>query len=116
MPEEKETKDVVIDITDATFEEEVMKSDIPVVVDCWATWCGPCRVLSPIIDELAHEYAGKIKVCKLDVDQNQETSAKYKIMSIPTVLYVKDGEVAFTTIGALPKPVIKAKFDQLLKN
>jgi len=103
-----------IDITDDTFEKETLQSDLPVVVDCWATWCGPCRVLSPILDELAMEYAGKIKVCKLDVDANPKTSEKFNIMSIPTVLYIKGGKVQFTTVGAWPKPKLKEKFEQLV--
>ncbi len=112
--EHTETKKHTIDITDATFEEEVMNSELPVVVDCWAVWCGPCRVLSPILDELAEEYKGKIKVCKLDVDQNQATSRKYNILSIPTVLYVKDGKVVDQTVGAWPKPKLKEHFEKLL--
>ncbi len=114
MPEDQPKKHT-IDITDATFEDEVMKSDLPVVVDCWAIWCGPCRVLSPILDELAEEYAGKIKVCKLDVDANPKTQEAYRIMSIPTVMYFKDGKMVNQTIGAWPKPKLKEKFEELLK-
>ncbi|MFA8343596.1 MAG: thioredoxin, partial [Rhodothermaceae bacterium] len=79
--------------TDANFEAEVIKSDIPVVVDFWATWCGPCKMVAPIMDELATEFDGKAKVGKLDVDANQETAIKYGVRSIPTVLIIKDGEV-----------------------
>ncbi len=104
----------VTDITDADFESKVMKSDTPAVVDCWAVWCGPCRILSPILDELAGEYAGKINVFKLDVDTNPVVSQKYRIMSIPTVLYVKDGAVSHQTVGALPKPALKEAFEKLL--
>lgn len=104
----------VTDITDADFETKAIKSNLPVVVDCWAVWCGPCRILSPILDELAGEYAGKVKVYKLDVDTNPETAQKYRILSIPTVLYINDGAVSHQTIGALPKPALKEAFDKLL--
>ncbi len=113
MPE-TDAKQHTIDVTDATFQKEVMESDLPTVVDCWAVWCGPCRVLSPTLDELAEEYTGKIKVCKLDCDKNPEIVQKYNIMSIPTVLYVKDGKVLGTTVGALPKPMLKEHFEKLL--
>ena len=112
----EDVKQMVEEITDANFEEKVLKNDMPVVVDCWATWCGPCRVLSPTLDELAGEYEGKVKVYKIDVDANPEVTKKYGVQSIPTVLYVKNGAVAFQTIGALPKPALIAKFDQLLKD
>ncbi|MFA6081960.1 MAG: thioredoxin [Patescibacteria group bacterium] len=111
MPEA--TQHVVV-VTDDTFDQIVLKSKFPVVVDCWATWCQPCRVLSPIIDALAAEYAGKIKVCKLDVDDNNKMAEKFGVMSIPTVLFFKDGEVVDTTVGALPKTVIQEHFDKLI--
>lgn len=89
--------------TDDNFDAEALKSDIPVVVDFWAAWCGPCRMIAPIIEELAEEYDGKAKVGKLDVDANQNTAIKYGVRSIPTVLLFKGGEVADTIIGAVPK-------------
>ncbi len=103
-----------IEITDQNFEEEVLKSDVPVVIDFWAIWCGPCRLIAPIMDELAEEYAGRVKIGKLDVDVNQQTAIKYGVRSIPTVLYFKDGEVKDMVIGAVNKSVFKEKLEKLL--
>ena len=105
---------MVLEFTDASFQKEVLKSDKPVLVDFWAEWCGPCKMLGPTIEELAKEYAGKIKVGKLNVDDNPQTSSKFGIRSIPALLLFKDGEVAGQMIGVQPKPVIKAKLDALL--
>lgn len=110
---EQDNKHITI-VTDANFEQEVVDSKLPVVVDCWAIWCGPCRVLSPLIDELGQEYAGKIKVCKLDVDHNPETTRAFGILSIPTVLYFRDGKEVDRTVGAIPKPALKPHFEKLL--
>ncbi|MGE5480204.1 MAG: thioredoxin [Chloroflexota bacterium] len=93
-------------VTDETFDFEVTKSDKPVLIDFWATWCGPCRMIAPIIEELAVEYDGKIKVCKLDVDNNQNTAMQFGIRSIPTLLIFKNGEVVDSIIGAVPKQQI----------
>lgn len=90
-------------ITDATFEEIVLKSDKPVMVDFWAAWCGPCRMVGPIIDELSTEYEGKVVVGKVDVDANQEFAAKYGVRNIPTVLVFKNGEVVAKQVGVAPK-------------
>ena len=90
-------------ITTDNFEQEVLKSDIPVVVDFWASWCGPCRMLAPIIAEIAEEQAGKIKVGKLNVDEEPQLAAKYRVMSIPMVALFKNGEVVETSIGYKPK-------------
>ncbi len=98
-------------LTDSQFEDEVIKSDIPVLIDFWATWCGPCRMIAPIVEELANEYNGKAKICKLDVDNNQQTAMKFGIRSIPTILIFKGGEVVDTIIGAVPKHQIVAKLD-----
>ena len=94
-------------ITDATFEEEVEKSPIPVLLDCWATWCGPCKMIAPTMEKLASEYDGKIKVAKLDVDENPKTATKLEIMSIPTMLIYKDGKIVDTLVGAQPKAEIE---------
>lgn len=103
-----------VTITDDNFETEVMKSDIPVLIDFWAVWCGPCKIIAPIVDELANEYEGKIKVGKLDVDENQNTSVKFGVRSIPTLLLFKDGKVQDTIIGAVGKNQIVQKLDAVL--
>jgi thioredoxin 1 len=104
----------VIHLTDATFEQEVLKSDIPVLIDFWAAWCGPCRLIAPYIDEVSQEYQGKIKVCKLDVDNNQMTAMRYGIRSIPMLLFFKNGEVVDSILGAVPKKNIVEKIDNIL--
>ena len=90
-------------VTDATFEKDVLKASGPVVVDFWAEWCGPCRMIAPALEEISKSLNGKVKVVKLNVDENPGTAAKYGIMSIPTLMLFKDGQVAATKIGALPK-------------
>ena len=101
-------------VTDASFEQDVLKSPIPVVVDFWAVWCGPCKVIAPIIDQLAAEYDGKVKFVKLDVDENPETAIKYGVRSIPTVIFFKNGAEADKVIGAQQKPVFVQKVNALL--
>ncbi len=103
-----------ITFTDSNFENEVVKSDIPVVIDFWAAWCGPCRMIAPVIEELAGEFNGKVKIGKLDVDENQQSAIKYGVRSIPTVLFIKNGQVADTVIGAVPKSVFVEKINALL--
>lgn len=93
----------IVTITNENFETEVLNSDKPVMVDFWATWCGPCRGLAPTIDEIAEEYSNKIKVCKLDVDTNQELAIQFRVMSIPTVIFFKGGEQVAREVGAYPK-------------
>jgi thioredoxin 1 len=92
-----------VTFTDENFETEVIKSEKPVLIDFWAVWCGPCRIIAPIVEELAAEYDGKIKVGKLDVDNNQQAAIKYGVRSIPTLLIFKGGKVVDTIIGAVPK-------------
>lgn len=103
-----------ISVTSATFEAEVLKSNIPVLVDFWAPWCGPCQRLGPIIDEIIEEYAGKLKVVKLNIDDNGDVATKYGIMSIPTIMIFKNGEIANKQVGLLPKPAIKQLIDSSL--
>ncbi len=99
----------VFEVTDDTFEDSVISSDTPTVVDFWAEWCGPCKMIAPILEELADENAGKFTVGKLDVDNNRETAMKYGIRSIPTLLVFKDGEVAEQIVGVMPKDALQQK-------
>jgi len=103
-------------ITDTNFENEVIKSELPVLIDFWAVWCGPCKMVSPIVEELSREYEGKLKVAKCDVDSNQNIAIKYGIRSIPTLLIFKDGEVVEQIVGAVPKHHIIAKIADVLVN
>lgn len=103
-----------IEFTDQNFNTEVLQSDKPVLVDFWAVWCGPCKLIAPFVEELAGEFEGKAKVGKLDVDNNQETAIKYGVRSIPTVLIFKAGKVADTIIGAVPKVQLKQKLEAVL--
>ena len=96
------------------FEAEVLKSDIPVFVDFYADWCGPCKMMSPVIDKMAEEYAGRIKVGKVNVDENSDLAVKYGIMSIPNMVFFKTGEVVDRVVGAIPKPQMQAKFEKNL--
>lgn len=105
---------MTIDVNDANFEEQVLKSDKPVLVDFWAEWCGPCRMVGPIVKEIGEEYKDKVVVAKLDVDSNPNVSAQFGIRNIPTVLYFKDGEVVDKQVGAVPKKNFLAKLEPLL--
>ena len=104
-----------VTLTDQNFEGEVLKSTTPVLVDFWAVWCGPCQMVGPIVEELAKEYEGKLKVGKMNVDENQVMPGKYNIMSIPSLLIFKGGEVVDTMIGAMSKENFKKRIDEVLK-
>lgn len=103
-----------VEITDANFEQEVINSDVPVLIDFWAVWCGPCKVIAPVVEEIANEYEGKLKVGKLDVDNNPNTAIKYGIRSIPTLLIFNDGQVSDQLIGALPKGHIVDRLEKVV--
>ncbi len=105
---------MAVEITDANFEELVVNSDKPVMIDFWAVWCGPCRMIAPIVEEMAKEYEGRAVIGKVDVDSNPNVAMKYGIRNIPTVLFVKNGEVADKQVGAGPKQTFTNKLDALL--
>ncbi len=105
---------MVTDVTDQDFEEAVIKSVLPVLVDLWAPWCGPCRMVAPVVDKLAERHQGKFKFYRLNVDENPQTASKYKVMSIPTLIFFKGGEAVDTVIGAVPERVLQPKIDELL--
>ena len=113
LPEGRALDSPVI-VSDKTFNDEIVTSPVPVLLDCWAPWCGPCRTIGPIIDQLAKEFAGKVKFAKLNVDENPTTSTKYNIMSIPTMLLFKDGKMVNSLVGALPKAEIKNHLRSLI--
>ena len=103
-----------IEFTDQSFNKEVVQADIPVLIDFWADWCGPCKAIAPVIEEIAVEYDGKVKVGKLDVDQNQKTAMEYGVRSIPTILIIKSGEVVSQIVGAVPKENIIKALDEIM--
>lgn len=103
-----------ITVTDDSFEQEVIQSDKPVIVDFWATWCGPCKMIAPILEEMAGEYADRVKIAKIDVDSNNQVAAKFGIMSIPSLLFFKNGEEVDRVVGAIPKSQLSQRLDKVL--
>ena len=104
----------LLEVTDDNFDTEIMNSDMPALVDFWAEWCGPCRMVTPVVEELANDYKGKVKVAKMNVDENRQTPAKFGIRAIPTLIFFKGGEVAQTIVGAQPKSHIEEELKKLL--
>ena len=104
----------ILHVTDDNFDEEVINANGPVLVDFWAAWCGPCKMIAPVLDELAEEYEGKLKVCKLDVDANQETGPKYNVKGIPTLIIFRDGNPEARKVGALSKSQLAAFIDSTI--
>jgi len=104
-----------IHVTDAEFEATVLKSELPVVVDFWAPWCGPCRMVGPILEKLAKEFAGKLVVAKVNTDENPEWAGKYGVQGIPTMLFIAKGQEAHRQVGALPEPTLRSVFEQFEK-
>ena len=105
----------VLELTDEAFEEEVLNSELPALVDFWAPWCGPCKAIAPIVKELAEEYEGRLKVAKVNVDDNQSAAMRYQVRGIPTLLIFKGGEVKQQVVGAVPKEVLAEKIDAALE-
>ena len=103
-----------VNVMDASFDTAVLQSKIPVIVDFWAPWCGPCRMVSPILEKIAKEYAGKVIVAKVNVDENQEWAGKFGVQSIPTMLFVVNGKIVHSQIGALPENLLRTTIDQVL--
>lgn len=101
-------------VSDASFEQDVLKSDVPVLVDFWAPWCGPCRMVAPIVDEIAKEFDGKIKVFKLNTDENPNVASQFGIRSIPTLMVFKDGQKVDTVVGAVPKTTLSSTISKYL--
>ena len=101
----------IVNVSDASFDEDVLKADLPVLVDYWAEWCGPCKMIAPVLEEIAQEYAGKVKICKLNIDENTDVPPKFGIRGIPTLMLFKNGNVEATKVGALSKSQLAAFLD-----
>ncbi|WP_417595573.1 thioredoxin TrxA [Oceanospirillum sp.] len=101
----------IVNVSDTSFDDDVLKADLPVLVDYWAEWCGPCKMIAPVLEEIAQEYAGKIKVCKLNIDENTDVPPKFGIRGIPTLMLFKNGNVEATKVGALSKSQLAAFLD-----
>ena len=106
--------DAIVHVSDASFEQDVLKAEVPVLVDFWAEWCGPCKMIAPVLDDLSGEYAGRMKVCKMDVDSNKETPAKFNIRGIPTLMLFKGGSMEAMKVGALSKAQLVEFIDSSL--
>lgn len=106
--------DAIVYLKDASFESEVLQSDIPVLVDFWAEWCGPCKMIAPVLDEIALEYQGRVKIAKINIDENEATPAKFGIRSIPTLILFKNGNVEHTKVGVMSKSQLSAFLDSCL--
>lgn len=104
----------IVNVTDASFEDDVLKSDTPVLVDFWAEWCGPCKMIAPVLDEIARDYADRLKVCKLNIDENDATAPKHNVRGIPTLILFKNGSAEATKVGALSKSQLTAFLDSNL--
>jgi thioredoxin 1 len=106
----------VIEVNDSNFEQEVLKSEIPVLVDFWAVWCGPCKAIAPIIESIAASYAGKVKIAKMNVDESTSTPMRYRVQAIPTLIFFKDGKPVDQLLGYSPQPVIEEKIQRLVSS
>ena len=104
---------MVLEVTDQTFDKEVLKSPVPVLVDLWAPWCGPCRSVGPVVEALSEKNMGKLKFCKVNVDENQRTASAYNVMSIPTLIFFKNGKAVDTVVGAVPEAVLQQKINNI---
>jgi thioredoxin 1 len=105
---------MISDLTDKEFEQEVIKSDLPVMIDLWAPWCGPCRMIAPVVEKLSVKYNGKLKFFRLNIDENPQTPARYRVMSIPTLMFFKGGTAVDMVVGAVPEKTITPKIEALL--
>ncbi len=103
-----------IHVTDAEFKSQVLENELPVVVDFWAPWCGPCRMVAPVLDKLAEEYAGKVVIAKVNTDEDQQWAGQYGVQGIPTMIFVADGKLVHRQVGALPEPVLRDLFEQFV--